>query len=211
MFQPIGVEICTGIAYGFIPKYSCNNGGAATLPSCNNAASGQPCCTKASNMGWRYLLFTLGAITLVVFCLRFVVFRFQESPKFLLYRGRDDEAVTVLHNIARFNGRESTITTEVFAALADNKSSAGSLQHGKPTVGAGTNEVKATFTEKVRLELSRYKMLFSGATMARLTILVWITYMFDYWGFSVAGKQAYSACPCMLTDPRVLPSDHSSP
>ena len=191
MFQPIGVEICTGIAYGFIPNYSCNNGGGATLPSCNNVASGQPCCTKASNMGWRYLLFTLGAITLVVFCLRFVAFRFQESPKFLLYRGRDDEAVKVLHNIARFNGRESSITLKVFAALKDDNPSAGGPPHGKSTIGAGTNQAKATFTEKAKLELSRYKMLFSGATMARLTILVWITYMFDYWGFSVAGKQAF--------------------
>lgn len=143
-------------------------------------------------MGWRYLLFTLGAITLVVFALRFIFFRFQESPKFLLYRGRDEEAVQVLRNIASFNGRESTITVEVFAALTDDGSHTGSYEHGKPTIGAGSNQAKATFKEKVRLEFSRYKMLFSGATMARLTILVWITYMFDYWGFSVAGKQAYS-------------------
>lgn len=143
-------------------------------------------------MGWRYLLFTLGAITLVVFALRFIFFRFQESPKFLLYRGRDEEAVQVLRNIASFNGRESTITVEVFAALTDDSSPTGSYEHGKSTIGAGSNQAKSTFKEKVRLEFSRYKMLFSGATMARLTILVWITYMFDYWGFSVAGKQAYS-------------------
>lgn len=143
-------------------------------------------------MGWRYLLFTLGAITLVVFALRFIYFPFQESPKFLLYRGRDEEAVQVLRNIASFNGRESTITVEVFAALTDNGSPTGSYEHGKPTIGPGSNQAKATFKEKVRWEFSRYKMLFSGATMARLTILVWITYMFDYWGFSVAGKQAYS-------------------
>lgn len=139
-------------------------------------------------MGWRYLLFTLGAITLIVFSLRFVVFRFQESPKFLLYKGRDDEAVRVLHNIARFNGRESTITMDVFAALTDENSSTGSHEPVKHILGAATNQAKATFTEKAKLELSRYKMLFSNATMARLTILVWITYMFDYWGFSVAGK-----------------------
>lgn len=143
-------------------------------------------------MGWSYLLFTLGAITLVVFALRFIFFRFQESPKFLLYRGRDEEAVQVLRSIASFNGRDSTITVEVFAALADDGSPTGSYEHGKPTIGAVSNQAKATFKEKVRLGFSRYKMLFSGATMARLTILVWMTYMFDYWGFSVAGEQAYS-------------------
>ncbi|SLM35392.1 membrane transporter [Lasallia pustulata] len=111
-----------------------------------------------------------------------------ESPKFLLYRGRDDEAVQVLHNIARFNGRESTITRDVFAALTDENVSTGNHQQVKPTTGTGLNQAEATFTDKVKLELSRYKMLFSGATVARLTILVWITYMFDYWGFSVAGS-----------------------
>jgi len=43
--------------------------------------------------------------------------------------------------------------------------------------------------EKIKLEFVRYKMLFATSTMTRLTILVWITYVFDYWGFSVAGKQ----------------------
>lgn len=148
---------------------------------------GEPCCTKASNMGWRYTLFTLGAICLFVFFLRFVVFRFQESPKYLLYRGKDEKAVKVLHHIAKFNGRESTITMDVFAALTDEDSSIGSHSTGKPILGAGSKQLKKSFGEKIKLEFSRYKILFSTPTMIRLTILVWITYVFDYWGFSVAG------------------------
>ncbi|KAL8831759.1 MAG: hypothetical protein Q9191_000687 [Dirinaria sp. TL-2023a] len=148
---------------------------------------GEPCCTKASNMGWRYTLFTLGAICLFVFFLRFVVFRFQESPKYLLYRGKDEKAVQVMHHIAKFNGRESAITMEAFAALTDEDSSIGSRDTGTPILGAGPKQLKTSFGDKVKLEFSRYKILFSSATMTRLTILVWITYVFDYWGFSVAG------------------------
>lgn len=40
----------------------------------------RPCCHKSDNMRWRCLLYSLGAITLLVFLLRFVAFRFQESP-----------------------------------------------------------------------------------------------------------------------------------
>jgi hypothetical protein len=34
-------------------------------------------------MEWRYLLFMVGGITLLVFFLCFAVFNFQESPKYL--------------------------------------------------------------------------------------------------------------------------------
>ena len=139
-------------------------------------------------MGWRYLLFTIGGITLGVFFLRFVVFRFQESPKYLLYRGQDEKAIQVLHNIAKFNKRESTITTEVFAALTDEDSSMGSGNSShRPILGGGSKQTNSSFADKVKLELARYKLLFATATMARLTILVWLIYAFDYWGFSVAG------------------------
>lgn len=40
-------------------------------------------------MGWRSLMFTLGAINLAVFCLRFSRFDFREAPKFLVsYSGK---------------------------------------------------------------------------------------------------------------------------
>lgn len=138
-------------------------------------------------MGWRYLMFSLGAICLCVFFLRFVVFRFQESPKYLLYRGKDEKAVQVLHNIAKFNGRRCGLTMAVFAALTDEDSSVGSAETGKPILGAGAKQLHSSFGSKLKIELVRYKLLFANASMARLTILVWITYMFDYWGFSIAG------------------------
>ncbi|KAL8688990.1 MAG: hypothetical protein Q9224_004750 [Gallowayella concinna] len=191
IFQPIGVVVCSGIAYGFVPKYACGVGGLGAdgelLTACSKVAAGEPCCDKASNMGWRYLLFTLGAICLCVFFLRFIVFRFQESPKYLLYRGKDEKAVKVLHHIANFNGRESSITMAVFDALTSEDSSVGSGDTGKPILGAGSQQVNRSFGEKVKTELVRYKMLFATSTMTRLTILIWITYMFDYWGFSIAG------------------------
>lgn len=77
IFQPIGVILCSVICYGLIPPKSCD----ISLPSCRAVAEGVACCTKASNYGWRYSMFTLGAITLGVFLLRFVVFHFQSVPR----------------------------------------------------------------------------------------------------------------------------------
>ena len=192
IFQPLGVEVASGIAYGLVPKYSCGvQSDGTSLPACSKVAAGEACCTKATNMGWRYTLFTLGAICLFIFFLRFVVFRFQESPKFLLYRGKDEKAVKVMQHIARFNGCESAVTMEAFAALTDEDASFGSRTSDSPVLGGGTKQLQGSFTDKVKLEFVRYKILFANSTIARLTILVWITYIFDYWGFSIAGTSQY--------------------
>lgn len=201
VFQPLGVVVSSGIAYGFVPKYACGTGGLGAdgelLQACSQVATGQPCCDKASNMGWRYLLFTIGAICLFVFFLRFVVFHFQESPKFLLYRGKDEKAVEVLQHVAKFNGRQSTVTMAMLEALTDEDSSVGSEGTGRPILGAGSSPLQKTFGEKVKLEFARYKLLFVNPTLTRLTILIWITYMFDYWGFSIAGKCGMIVMPSM--------------
>ncbi|KAL8276496.1 hypothetical protein RQP46_011097 [Phenoliferia psychrophenolica] len=99
IWQPIGVVVNCVIAYGLVPRYRC----AETLPSCRAVANGAACCTRTSNLGWRYLMIVCGCITLGVFLLRFAVFTFFESPKFLIARGRDAEAVAVVHSIAAFN------------------------------------------------------------------------------------------------------------
>ena len=195
VFQPLGVVVSSGLAYGLIPKYSCGDGvDGKPLPACTKVASGQPCCTKASNMGWRYLLLAIGGICLTIFMLRFVVFHFQESPKFLLSRGHDEKAVKVLHEIAKFNKRESTINLEVLAALADDDISTGGQGTASPILAADTKQIQSSIGHRAKKELARYKLLFASATMARLTILIWIAYVFDYWGFSIAGVAYIEGC-----------------
>lgn len=50
-------------------------------------------------------MFTLGGLTLLMWFVRFFVFNFHESPRFLIGKERDEEAVAVVHEIAKFNGR----------------------------------------------------------------------------------------------------------
>lgn len=193
IFQPLGVVICSGIAYGFVPKYSCDAG----LPSCRSSTlePGAACCSKADNYGWRYLMFTLGAISLFVFLLRFVIFTFQESPKYLVGKGRDEEAIKVLHNVAKVNGYVCQLSIEDLKALeandpinstpdGDEAAASAKIDDPNGSLDPGTS----TILQSIKFEFYRIKILFATSDLTRLTILVWIIYAFDYWAFSVAGK-----------------------
>ncbi|KAL0938296.1 membrane transporter [Colletotrichum truncatum] len=191
IFQPIGVVVCSAIAFGFIPVYSCspNFSEDEPLPSCNTAEPGVECCARADNMGWRYLLFTLGAITLFVFILRFFVFKFQETPKYLIYRGHDARAIETLQHMAKVNKKHCGLTLEMFESLTsdEHEGSVSSALSATPALGGGARQQNMKWTAKAKMELGRYKMLFDGFQMTRLTILVWLTYIMDFWGFTVAG------------------------
>lgn len=58
-------------------------------------------------------MFTLGGLTLLLWCVRFFAFRFSESPRYLIGRGLDEEAVKVIHKIAKFNGGADRCTLTV--------------------------------------------------------------------------------------------------
>ncbi|KAI1610283.1 MFS general substrate transporter [Exophiala viscosa] len=100
LWWAIGLAIPAGAAWGFLPRYSC----ASDTPA------GQ--CKKADNMGWRYLMYTMGAITLFAFFLRFFLFRLRESPRYLIGQGRYQEAIDVLNDVAKYNGTTQPLTVE---------------------------------------------------------------------------------------------------
>ncbi|KAF4958876.1 hypothetical protein FGADI_2078 [Fusarium gaditjirri] len=69
-------------------------------------------CRRKDNMGWRYFTITVGGLTLLMFLARFVLFKIYESPKYLMSKGRDEEAVRVVHTVAKKNGKTSTLSLE---------------------------------------------------------------------------------------------------
>ncbi|KAJ7126619.1 MFS general substrate transporter [Mycena crocata] len=77
--------------------------------SCSSSA---PSCSKSDNMGWRYLLFILGALTLILSLIRFFAFNLLESPRFLVGIGNDQAAVNVIHQIAAFNSTTTSLSLE---------------------------------------------------------------------------------------------------
>lgn len=174
MWQPIGVAIASVIAYGTTAKWRCD----PNLPSCVSAGEGEACCTVDDNMGWRYNVIVLGSMTLAVFFLRFFVFRFHESPKFLLARGKEAEAIEVLHKIAKFNKQPPpTLTVDMFAAIDDAATNATSGAHVRAEVPAGTKATTKKVIQGFGKELKRLKGIFDNKLSAYIFILLALTYM----------------------------------
>ena len=69
--------------------------------------------------GWRRFIMTIGVLTFVMFVIRFFVFRLFESPKYLLSRGRQSEAVAVIHGLAHRNGTKTWLTEDILEAVAE--------------------------------------------------------------------------------------------
>lgn len=191
LFQPVGVLVASGIAYGFIPKYSC-------VGVVSDAGSAAPPCLKADNAGWRYYLYTLGAITIAIFLLRFLVFKFRESPAFLINRGKDREAIKVVQSIAKMNGAAAPQFTIDDLQEIDRRCLSLGLTHYSAAEQAELDRLAEgrpeTYSQTFRRACSAFvtqfknlRILFRNKTMARITILLWLTYMCDFWGFNIAG------------------------
>lgn len=183
MWQPIGVTVASAVAYGTAakPAWRCN----VDLPACNRVPSGTACCTVSSNMGWRYLVIILGCMTLAIFFLRFVVFRFHESPKFLLSKGKEQEAIDVLHKIAKFNkAPPPTLTIEMFREI-DETSSMTSREPGQQL---STTQHSKKVLKNVAHSFVHLKALFTNKLQTFIFVLLAFTYMGDYWSFNLAGS-----------------------
>lgn len=64
-------------------------------------------------------MFTLGGITLFCFLVRFFLFKFEESPRYLINHGHDELAIQSLHAIAKKNGTVCHLSMDDFQALED--------------------------------------------------------------------------------------------
>jgi hypothetical protein len=54
----------------------------------------------------------MGGFIMLLWVIRFFVFNLYESPKYLMGRGRDEQAVEVVHKVAAYNGKTSNLTLE---------------------------------------------------------------------------------------------------
>lgn len=109
----------------------------------------------------------MGAFTLVMFVIRFFVFKLHESPKFLMSRGKDAEAVKSIHAVARYNKVISTLTVEHLTRIdAEADRSANTKTPGYATIGAAVGR------NLKRFDLEHIRSLFVTPRLAFSTSLV---------------------------------------
>lgn len=119
VFWPLGQLVSSLIGWGFIGRWGCEDVKCAKMgPSGLDTKEGG---WLTHNVGWRYLIFTTGAYTLAAFFVRFVIFQIPESPKFLLSKNRDADAVLSMHRFAKICGKplpEGMLTVATLRAAA---------------------------------------------------------------------------------------------
>jgi hypothetical protein len=115
-------------------------------------------------MGWRYLLFCLGGITLFLWGLRFFTFKLLESPRYLVGIGQDADAVAVIHQLAAYNSTNCDLTVEKLAYIPG------------PTCGA----TRRIMSESSKFSFKHIKALFVTPKMAWSTCL-----LISLWGAQI--------------------------
>ncbi|KAJ3456938.1 hypothetical protein MRS44_014079 [Fusarium solani] len=103
-FWSVGQAVAALIAWPLISNYSC----PSSLPA------GE--CRFEDNLGWRYTYWTFGGLTLVLFLMR-LLFRVYETPKYLLGKGLDQQAVDVVQKVAARNKTTTWLTISHFEAI----------------------------------------------------------------------------------------------
>ncbi|KAF2738161.1 membrane transporter [Polyplosphaeria fusca] len=150
----------TLVAWGLLGNYTCQQTDEV--------------CTKSANMGWRYFMLTMGGVAMIMFFLRFVCFTIFESPKYLMGKGLDGEAVKVVHEVARRNGKTSTLTIEDLEQCNNL---------GAPVIAAQSHAATAIKRNLEKVDLSHVKPLFATKKLAYSTSLITLVWAFIGLGF----------------------------
>ncbi|KAF5004581.1 hypothetical protein FDECE_8911 [Fusarium decemcellulare] len=166
----LGQVIVSLLAWVFLANFACTD--AAT-------------CTREDNMGWRYLMITLGGIAIFLGLIRILVFKIPESPRYLLSKGKDAEAVAAVNHIARFNRKPESLTIDMLQEIDIRlRTSSTAPQTAEPIdEESATTPSKLTMMQIIKenfkeFSLDSYRKLFAGRKMAQhssVTFLIWLT------------------------------------
>lgn len=128
-------------------------------------------------------MITLGAIAIAFAIIRIFVFKMPESPRYLLSRGRDAEAVEAVNYVARYNGKPETLTLDMLKAIDEAHSGTPTqVQHSGDST-AGETKVPMSYKQIISENFKdysshSYRKLFAGRKMARhssVIFLIWLT------------------------------------
>jgi hypothetical protein len=98
-----------------------------------------------------------------MFVCRFFLFHLLESPKFLLSRNRQSEAIEVVQRIARYNGAKTWLDEKTLQQLAGEDSVVPGLS--MPRKGMG------------KFSVEKVGALFDGWKLGITTVLIWIIWL----------------------------------
>jgi hypothetical protein len=138
----------------------------------------------------------MGGLMLVLFVIRFFVFHLYESPKFLMGRGLDAEAVEVVHKVAAYNGTASSLTLDMLREAERNRPASLNYNSEKPQISAMDTSRLGALQRTLRdFGWNHITPLFKTRKLAwstSLLITLWGTRFFNF------GVTAYGRLICFL-------------
>ncbi|KAK4540025.1 hypothetical protein LTR36_009841 [Oleoguttula mirabilis] len=157
----IGQVVVSLLGWVFLANFTC---ATDTTPAT---------CHKSDNMGWRYVMISLGGMALAFAIIRLFVFKMPESPRFLLAQGRDAEAVEAVNYVARRNGKPEPLTLSVLQEV-DRSLGIDSKE--------GEREVRLTQSQMIKESLQdfkgvNYRSLFATRKLAIHTTILWLIWL----------------------------------
>ncbi|KAL4893258.1 major facilitator superfamily domain-containing protein [Aspergillus ambiguus] len=129
VFWGLGQLVAAAVGWAFIAGYTCGTGpdavsteqsisghAARSTDSSSHSSQSSASCHYVSNKGWRYVWWTFGCITLFLYLCRFI-FPLRETPKYLISKRRDAEAVQLVNDIATYGKRRTWLGETAFARI----------------------------------------------------------------------------------------------
>lgn len=117
-------------------------------------------------------MITLGAMTLVFAFIRIAVFKMPESPRYLISKGRDAEAVEAVNYVARRNGKSEPLTVAMLQEV--DRVTGGEVKAGATTKLSRNAIIKENLKD---FKSINYKNLFANAQLARHTSIIWLIWL----------------------------------
>jgi MFS family permease len=127
-------------------------------------------CRRADNMGWRYTMIALGGLALVFALIRIFIFKMPESPRYLLSKGRDTEAVEAVNYVARRNGKPEPLHVGMLQDIDWDLGIVVNLDEGRQGL-SHTEIIKENLKD---FKSVSYKGLFATRKLAQHTTLIWL-------------------------------------
>ncbi|KIW97229.1 uncharacterized protein Z519_02621 [Cladophialophora bantiana CBS 173.52] len=156
-----GQLVVSLVGWGFIASYTCS---AEATPAT---------CTKGENVGWRYIMFTLGAITVAFVFLRILLFKIPESPRYLLSKNRDAEAVEAVNYVARFNRKPEPLTLAMLQQIDHSLGIASQTTDGRK----GLTRKQILKENLADFKTANVRRLFATRRLGQHTTIIWLIWL----------------------------------
>ncbi|KAI9046792.1 hypothetical protein LZ554_009527 [Drepanopeziza brunnea f. sp. 'monogermtubi'] len=149
----LGQAFAGFIAWGFLPrqKWNCRN------PFDDNGMRASTC-HKYDNVGWRYIMYTSGAMVFIMSIARVTVIRLKETPKYLLSEGKDAQLVADFQIMAIKYNRPCSITFDMLDACG------------------AINSIRGQSKSSISGLWVHFRGLFATHTLALSTSLIWLSW-----------------------------------